>query len=166
VSIVLDIAKTYVRPSEVQAQRMAGPPREDRALAVLIAACVLIFVGQWPRLSREAFLDPTIAIDARMAGALFAWVLMMPLVFYALALVLHGVMRLMGRETTGFRVRMALFWALLASTPLWLLSGLMLGFAGPGLGSYIISGMTFGSFLIFTVIGLIAAAQNTQEAAL
>lgn len=164
-SIVQDIALTYVRPRDVQAQRMAGQPREDRALAVLMGACFLIFVAQWPRLSREAFLDPTIAIDARMAGALFGWILMMPLVFYALAFLLHGVLRLIGSETTGYRVRMALFWALLASTPLWLLAGLMLGFAGPGTGSYVVSGLTFVSFLGFTIFGLVAATRNLQEAA-
>jgi hypothetical protein len=32
--------------------------REDRALAMLIAACLVIFVAQWPRLSREAYLAP------------------------------------------------------------------------------------------------------------
>ena len=33
-------------------------------------ACALIFVAQWPRLSRAAFLDPSIELNARLAGAL------------------------------------------------------------------------------------------------
>ena len=162
-SVVQDIARTYVRPRLVQSRRMSGPPREDRALAILMASCGLIFVAQWPRLSREAYLDPSIAIDARMAGALFGWILVMPLVFYALSLALYGILRVMGAETTGSRVRMGLFWALLASTPLWLLAGLMLGFSGSSTGTYIVSGLTLAGFLCFAIFGLVEAAVTRQE---
>lgn len=164
-SVVLDIVRSYVRPREVQARRMSGPPREDRALAILLGACGLIFVAQWPRMSREAFLDPSIPFDARMAGALFWWILMMPLVMYALSLLIHGVLRLLGIRVSGYRVRMALFWGLFASTPLWLLAGLMLGFEGPGPGANIFGSMAIGSFLVFTIIGLVAATRSGQETA-
>ena len=163
-SLVQDIIRTYRAPREVQARRMAGPPREDRALAVLMGACFLIFIAQWPRLSREAFLDPTIPFDARMAGALFAWIMIMPLAFYALSLLLQGVLAVIGRRAPGARVRAGLFWALLASTPLWLLTGLMAGFAGEGAGPALTGALALAAFVIFAAFGLVAARQAGQEA--
>ncbi len=164
-SVVLDIVRTYRAPAEVQARRMSGPPREDRALAVLMGACFLIFIAQWPRLSREAFLDPSIPFDARMSGALFGWLMVMPLLFYVLSLVLKGIMALLRISVDGFRVRSALFWALLASAPLWLLTGLMSGFAGDGAGPMVAGILALGSFLTFAGFGLVAAVRSGQEAA-
>ena len=146
------------------ARRISGLPREDRGLAVLLGACGLIFVAQWPRLSREAFLEPEIPLDARMAGALFVWILVMPLVFYALSLVVHGVLRALGSEASGFQVRMSMFWALLASTPLWLVSGLMLGFAGPGPGANVLSTLALVTFAVLAIFGLVAASRSRHEA--
>lgn len=162
-SVVLDILRTYRAPRAVQSRRMAGPPREDRALAVLLGGCVLIFVAQLPRLAREAWLDPSIPFDGRMAGAFFGWLMVMPLVFYALALALTLALRAV-RPVPGFRVRMALFWGLLASAPVWLLAGLMAGFAGETAGTTLFQAVAVGGFLIFAASGLVAALRTGQEA--
>ena len=162
-SIVRDIVRTYRAPREVQARRMSGAPREDRALAVLMGACVIIFIAQWPRLSREAFLDPSIGFDARFAGALFGWIMVMPLVLYALALVVQLVLRLLGRTGAGYPARMSLFWALLASSPLWLLTGLTAGFVGPGVGLTITGIAALGAFVIFWLAGVSAIMTQRGE---
>ena len=119
-----------------------------------MGACVLIFIAQWPRLSREAFLDPSISFDARLAGALFGWIMVMPLVFYALAMIVQLVLRAFGVTGAGFASRMALFWALLASTPLWLLTGLTAGFVGPGPGLTITGIAALGAFVVFWLAGV------------
>ena len=162
----MDIVQTYTRPRDVMARRMDGRPREDRALAILLGACALIYVAQWPRLAREAHFDPSIPIDARMAGALFIWIFILPLVFYALAALLQGCLRLLGARPGGYRVRMAVFWALLASTPVWLFAGLMLGFSGQGAGSNIVGTLAIGSFMLFAILGLVVATRSAQEAVL
>ncbi|NNE81012.1 MAG: YIP1 family protein [Silicimonas sp.] len=155
-----DILRTYRAPREVQARRGSGRPREDRALVTLMVACALIFVAQWPRLSREAALDPSIALDARLAGALFAWLMIVPLVFYGLAWGLSVVLRAFGQEIDGYRCRMALFWAFLASTPVWLLSGLLAGFApGPAFG--VTSAAALALVVVFTVAGI--SVRTTQQ---
>lgn len=163
-SVVLDILRTWRSPRATAARRMDGPPREDRALAILLGACALVFVAQLPRLSREAYLDPSIPFDGRMAGALFGWLMIMPLVLYAVAALIHLVLRLAGTSTTGFRVRMALFWALLASSPVWLLAGLMAGFTGDSVGTTMFQVLAVGGFLVFAATGLVAAARAGQEA--
>ena len=163
-SIVLDILRTYRAPRAVLTRRMSGPPREDRALACLMAACGLIFVAQWPRLSREAVLDPSIALDARLAGALFAWLMVMPLVLYGLGLLVLLLARGLGRRLTGFQVRMALFWSLLATVPLWLLAGLAAGFA-PGPAFPLLSTLALGLVAVFTGAGILAAPKTEEGVA-
>lgn len=163
-SVALDILRTYRAPRDVQGRRMDGPPREDRALAIVMGACFLVFVAQWPRLAREAFLDPSIPLEARMSGALFAWLMVMPLFLYAFSLALQALLAVLGRRTSGFRVRMAIFWALLASCPLWLLSGLMAGFAGGGAGAMLVSALAFAAFALFATFGLVVAVRSRQEA--
>ena len=153
-SVALDILRTYRAPRVILRRRLSSGAREDRALALLMGACVLIFVAQWPRLSREAFLDPAIAFDARMAGALFGWIFVAPLFLYCIAFLTHVALRLTGSQSTGFESRLALFWALLAATPLLLLAGLMAGFAGPGPATALTGVLAFGAFLVFWVAGV------------
>lgn len=162
-SVVLDILRTYRAPRSILRARISGGAREDRALAVLMGGCVLLFVAQWPRLSREAYLDESISFDARVAGALFGWILVAPLFFYLLALLTHWSLRLARSNSTGFESRMALFWALLASSPLWLLAGLMAGFVGPSAVTTVTGLLAFGAFLVFWVAGMIEVATGRSE---
>ena len=162
-SVVLDILRTYRAPRETLGRRIGTEAREDRALAVLMGACVLIFVAQWPKLARDAHLDPSVGFDARFAGALFAWLLMAPLIFYVLALIVHGALRLVGRPATGFAVRMGLFWGLLAASPLFLLTGLTAGFVGPGPALTVISGLALGGLVVFWIAGLQLAAGQASK---
>ncbi len=162
-SVASDILRTYRAPREVLRRRLLGGAREDRALAILMAACLLIFVAQWPRLSREAFVDDTIALEALMAGALFGWIFVAPLAFYALALMTHWALRLSGITSSPYASRMALFWALLAAAPLWLLTGLMAGFAGPGVALNLVGVVAFGAFLVFWIAGIFEIGRYRKE---
>lgn len=163
-SIVLDIAQTYTRPREVQLRQMrAGEHSEGRALAVLMGACFLLFVATLPNLSRQAFLDPSIPFQGRMAGAFFGWVLLMPLVFYMASLLLILVFKLLRFAVPGHHVRMAIFWALLASVPLWLMAGLAAGFTGESSGTKVSGLAAIGAFGVFTIFGLVAARGTAQE---
>ena len=163
-SIALDILRTYRAPREVLARRVGAMPREDRALAVLLGACALIYVAQWPRFSRVAFLDPSVELEARMAGGLFGWLMVMPLVFYGLSIVVTLILRALGRPISGYACRMSLFWALLASTPLWLLSGLAAGFA-PGPGAGIVSMAALAAVVVFAATGIMTAGTGTERRA-
>lgn len=153
-SVALDILRTWRAPRAVQAKRLAGGAREDRALAILMSAAVVGFVAQWPRLAREAFFDPSIGFDARFAGALFAWLMIVPLLCYAAAFAIHLVLRLSGSRATGFEVRMTLFWAALATGPALLLAGLVAGFIGPGPAATAVGVVTLAAFFLFWEAGL------------
>jgi hypothetical protein len=154
VSVALDIVRTYRAPREILRRRVADGPREDRAIAILMAACVVMFIAQWPYLARLAHQDPTIPLEARLGGALLGWVFMVPLVLYALSAIVHVLARAAGGQASWFEARMALFWALLASTPLWLLNGLVLGFVGPGIEARGTGLLALAALFIFWISGL------------
>ena len=161
-SVSNDIVRTYFAPREVQARRMAAQ-REDRAIAVLLAACVLISVSQWPRLAREAFFDSTIDLQMQMGTTFFAWVFIAPLGLYAIAALTHIIARVVGGRGTWFRARMALFWALLAASPLWLFHGLVAGFIGPGPALSGVGLLALVAFVVFWGAGLSVAEWQKQE---
>ena len=89
-----------------------------------------------------------------MAGALFAWLFVAPIFLYGVAALSHMIARLFGGQGSFYLARVALFWALLAATPCFLLSGLVTGFAA-GVGAQIGVGVvTAGVFLGFWLSGL------------
>lgn len=153
-SLSLDILRSYRDPAPVLRRRAASGAREDRALAILMLACALIFVSQWPRLARQAHLEPGIALDARFGGALLAWVFIAPLIFYALAALSHLVLRPFGARGGWHAARLALFWALLAAVPVWLLNGLVAGFIGPGPAQSLVGLVALAAFLLIWFRGL------------
>ena len=154
-SVTWDILRTYRAPREVIRRRAGGAPSEARALVVLLAGCFLMFVAQLPAVSRAAFEAPDIPFEARMGGALVGWVFLMPLVLYLIAALSHMVAKLFGGAGSWYGARVALFWALLAATPLWLLAGLLQGFFGRGTEFEIVGALAVVVFLVFWVVGLI-----------
>ena len=127
-----DIARSYVRPRAVVAEKLAAGRREDRVLAYVMGACLLLFVAQWPVLARAAHLEDGPPLDARLGGALLGWLMIAPLFFYIVAAVIHALAWVVGGKGTWFTARLGLFWTLLATTPLMLLNGLVSGFFGQG----------------------------------
>jgi len=148
-ALTRDIAATYRSPRRVIRRLLAMGPREDRVLMYLFAACALIFVAQWPRLRRDAYLDDSIPFDALIGGALLGWFFIAPLFLYALASLSRLVARVLGGQGTGYTARLALFWSLLAAMPLWLLNGLVAGVMGPGIQMTLSGALALGVFLIF-----------------
>ncbi|MDP5360664.1 MAG: YIP1 family protein, partial [Paracoccaceae bacterium] len=82
-AVTNDIVRTWRRPRAVMRDLLAQGKREDRAIAYLMISCFLIFVAQWPRLSREAFLTGQ-DFDTLLGGALMGWLFIMPLALYGL----------------------------------------------------------------------------------
>jgi Yip1 domain len=153
-AVTTEILATYRGPGRVVARLLSAGQREDRALAILMAAAVVIFVAQWPAAARQAHFDPSVPVDGRLAGPLMSIVFVMPLLAYAIAGISHVLLRAFGGRGSFWSARIALFWALLAVSPLMLLQGLVAGFVGPGAGLAAIGLMVFAVFLWFWVAGL------------
>lgn len=152
-TVTTDIAATYRGPGRVIARLMGMGEREDRALAFVMAACVLVFIAQLPRLSREAHLTGQ-ELNMLLGGTLLAWVIIAPLMLYALAALSHAVAKIFGGRGSWFGARIALFWALLASSPVLLLHGLVAGIIGPGIAQDLVGVIWVGLFSWFWVSGL------------
>ena len=159
-AVTSDIVASYRAPGRVMRRQLAQGPREDRALVVLMLGCGLMFVAQWPRLSREAALNPDIPREALFGAALMGWVFIMPLVLYLLAPLTHLAARMLGGRGTWFGARFALFWAVLATSPVWLLQGLVAGFLGAGVASGLVSTIAIGIFAVLWFAGLREAERS------
>ena len=168
-AVTTDIVATWRRPARVMRKLLSMGRREDRALAILIVACLIIFVAQWPRLSREAFLADAGGppLEAMLAITFFAMLMIWPLMAYGLAGLTHVIARLFGGRGTWYSARLALFWSLLATSPAWLFHGLVSGFIGPGPAQTVAGAIVLLAFLLIWGMSLREAerepeADNTQ----
>lgn len=164
-SVTLDILTSYRRPGPVVGRHLAAPAHEGRALAWLIIGCALIFVAQLPRLSREVALSPETGLAERASGELVFWLFFAPLIFYALAVPARLIARGFRARISWYGARVATFWALLASTPLWLLRGLTAAMIGPGPALDLITLLAIGFWLAFWGIGLREASRMASPIA-
>ncbi|MCL6282145.1 YIP1 family protein [Ruegeria sp. 2012CJ41-6] len=160
-SVTADITATYRGPARVMQRLLAMGQREDRALAFLMGACALVFIAQMPRLAREAHLTGQ-ELNMLLGGALLGWLIIAPLLFYVLAAFSHVLARLLGGKGEWYGARLALFWSLLASTPVLLLQGLVAGFIGPGPGLNLVGMAWIAVFFWFWIAGLRQAERGGQ----
>lgn len=163
-SLTADILDSYRAPRQVLRRHLEGGAGEGRALVFLMLGLGLLFVSQWPRLAREAALDPQIPLDARIAGAFFGWLCLAPLLLYGLAAASRIVARALGLGLDWFGARLALFWAVLAASPLALLQALLSGFAGGGAAVGAVGLVGLGIFLYLWFAGLGEAGRKPGRA--
>ena len=131
-AVVSDIVASWRDPRGTIRALMAAP-REERALATLMGALILDWIAALPYAARQSHLDPSVPFDARVGGALMGLLFLMPPLMYGLAWLTQLIARkLSGGHGTGLGGRMALFQAMLATTPAVLLWGLARGLAGVG----------------------------------
>ena len=156
-----DIVASYRNPAAVVRRLLGQGTREDRNLIYLMVACLIFFVAQTPRLAREAFISGT-DLNMLLGGTLLAWLFIAPLIFYVMAAGTQIILRVLRGNVTGFNTRLALFWALLASSPLVLLHGLTAGFVGPGIELQIVGLIWLCVFLWFWISGLLVAYRQTS----
>jgi hypothetical protein len=80
--------------------------------------------------------------------------MVMPLVLYLLAGLGFLVLRLFRQPISGFGARVALFWAVLAAAPVFLLLGLLTGLNGQGPGTTLVAVIWGAALVVFWVQGL------------
>lgn len=153
-AVTTDIVRTWRRPRVVVRELLNQGQREDRAIAYVMIACFLIFIAQWPRLTRRAS-GFELAEGAEvpelsqlMAYEFVSWMIVWPLLLYIIAGVTHLVARIFGGQGSFYSTRIALFWALLATAPALLLYGLIVGFVGPGPGANLVGGIWLVAFAV------------------
>ena len=156
-----DIVATYRGPGKVVRRLLTAGPREDRALAILMGACAILFIARWPALARQAHIEEQ-ELNMLLGGTLMATIFLAPLLFYTLALIAHWIARVFRGQGPAYNARLALFWSLLASSPLVLLNGLVAGFIGPGLELTLVGLLWFAVFMWFWLAGMVAAYRGAE----
>lgn len=151
-SISNDVLRAWIRPRAVMRRLLDAGEKENRALAILMAGCLLIFVGQWPRLVRlsegidlPAGAEPS-ELSQLIAYSLVSWLIVWPLIFYILAGITRILARVLKGKGTGYGARLALFWAVLAASPAALLYGLLAGFNGETIGTQVVGAVWLAGF--------------------
>ena len=148
-----DIWRSYRSPRQVVRGHLARTRAEPRLFTLLFSALFVVFVAQWPRLARQQFENPDLPMPGLLLGTAMALAALVPFV-YLLAWLVTQALRLIGGRGDGYGGRLALFWALLAVSPLMLLHGLVQGMIGPGLQANVIGGIVFFVFALFWGAGL------------
>lgn len=143
-SALATIAEVWRGPGAALRRRLGQG--EGSALALTLGACAVIFVAQWPRLARLAETQDEIPLGGLIAGALFGWLGLAPLLIYVIAAASHLVAKVFGGKGSFSSARLALALALFACAPLWLLHGLAAGLA-PGAALTVLGALTLGAFL-------------------
>lgn len=165
--VTTDMVRTWRAPRAVMRNLLDHGRREDRAIAYLLIACFLIFVAQWPRLSRiSGGFEPSpwpedVNFEGMMTYSFYALLIILPLALYAVAALLRIIARLLGGQGSWYSARLALFWSLLASTPLLLLHGLVRGFIGPGPEATLVGGLWCAAFAVILVQSMREAERKT-----
>jgi hypothetical protein len=153
-SMTANILRSYRAPRAVLRGLIEQGLREPQVLFFGTLACALIFVAQWPALSRAAALDPSVTFEQRMGGALFGTIFLLPLILYGVAGVLQLALRVLACRAPGLWVRAALFWALLAVTPLMLLQAVLSAAFGPFGIALVFGGVVAVIFAYILIQGL------------
>lgn len=158
-SVSRDIIATYRGPAKVVGRLLQMGQREDRALAILMGGCLLMFISDLPRIARSQHLDGGDTTQM-LSYAFMGWLLLWPLLFYVIAALAHLVAKVLGGKGTWFSARLATFWALLAATPIALLNGLTAGFVGQGAALSLVGMIWLACFALFWVLGMRAASRE------
>lgn len=157
-AVTRDIVEAHLRPRRVMARLLRMGQREDRVLAMLMGGCIILFVSQWPYRARQAhFTGETLTdyIQHDAVGLIFV----LPLLAYGVAALLRLISRIFGAKADYYSARLAMFWALLASSPALVLAGMVKGFIGLGAANSIIGALWVLVFLWVLGNSLIEAEQ-------
>ena len=157
-AVLHDIVEAHIRPRQVMSRLLRLGKRDDRALAMLLGGCFILFMAQWPYRARQAHLNEVVLTDYIQHDAL-GLIFTLPLLAYAFAALLRIFTKLFRTKADFYSARLATFWALLAASPAVILSGLIKGFIGPGTMNSIFGFFWFIIFLWILVNSLIEAEQ-------
>ena len=151
-SVVINISKTYFKPSQTFSKLFAAGASEKENLAYLVGGCVISFVAQWPAQSRQAFINQQ-PVDELMGAILLSNLFLLPLIFYLVSAIIFIFAKTFKSNILGAELRLIIFWSYLASTPILLFVGLVEGFFGKNYHYYIIAGLWLSVFLVFVYSG-------------
>lgn len=161
-AVTADIVESWRRPRAVVRRHMERGRSEPFAFSLLVLFLILALIAQYPAAARVTMLDPAIPVSPQLVGKAMGLLATIPFL-YGLAALSHLVARAFGGQGGWYGARIALFWALLATSPLVLLGGIVAGLIGAGPQLLLVAGLTFAGFFFQWVIALIEVESPSPE---
>lgn len=152
-SVVNDIAESWRHPARVMRRHLARGRSEPFAFSLLLVFLLVSFIARWPLAARVSALDPAIPISPQLLPFALGGLAAVPML-YLLAAVGAGAAQALGGQGSWYGGRLALFWALVTTSPMVLLTGLVAGLIGPGLQLNLFSGASALAFGVFWILNL------------
>lgn len=152
-SISTDIGKTWFGHRKMVRRHLARGQSEPFIFTFLFVFLLLAFVARYPGAARVALDNPDTPLAPQLLAIAMGLLVTIPF-FYALAALSHIIGRALGGRSTWFGARLALFWSLVAASPLVLLQGLVSGLLGAGVQNNLVGGAALAAFLVFWVLAL------------
>jgi hypothetical protein len=158
-AVTTDIVESWRRPRVVIRRHLSRGVSEPFAFSLLVVFLLMAFVAQWPVASRAAVLQPEVPVAQRLVAGGLAILATIPL-WYGLAALSRVVARALGGVGNWYGARMALFWSLVAVSPVMLLQGMVQGMIGPGPALTSVRVLVIGGFLYLWLNALIEEARG------
>jgi hypothetical protein len=159
-SITRDILRTWRAHRTVVQEHLTRGRSEAFVFTFLFVFLILAFLAQYPRAAYNVQFDPQIPLAAVLLGKAYGLLLFIPFA-YGLAALSHLVARGLGAKGgTWYGARLAMFWSLVACTPLLLLQGLTFGIIGPGAQSLLVGVLALTAFVVFWTLAMIEVYAN------
>ena len=159
----LGVLLGYASPRTATRSRMALVRNEGQAFAYLLLGCAISFLAQIPYLARADLLDySNHSFVSLAAGRLLGLLVFAPLLFYAVAALSGIVLRMIKGRPCWFKMRVALFWAVLAASPAVLIQGVLRGFLDVAFVDVAASIAVAMTFLSFWAIGIACVAEGQE----
>lgn len=155
-AVTSDIVESWRRPRAVVRRHLSRGRSEPFAFSLLVVFLIVAFISFWPRAARVAHETPDTPIEAQLLALGLGLLATIP-AWYLLATLSRLVSRVFGGQGTGYAARIALFWALVAVSPVMLLQGLVAGMIGPGPALNAMGVLSLAAFLWFWISGMIEA---------
>jgi hypothetical protein len=152
-ALTSDIVESWQRPRAVVRRLRRAGKSEPFVFTLLFVFLLLAFVANAPYQARQSALHPDQVLIPTLFATALGLLATIPF-FYLLAALGHLVARLMGGNGGYYDGRLALFWALTATTPAVLVYGLLRAFADGRGAMPIFGGLTFLVFLVLYTVML------------
>ncbi len=124
-SLTSEILTTYRYPRLSFERQLAKNVGDDRILFYGMLACFLAFVARIPSLYHDSMPSGSPPVYAVVSFHFAVSLLMAPLLLYSIAAVSHILARAFGGRGNWRSARLALFWTVLAMSPLVLFAGIV-----------------------------------------
>jgi hypothetical protein len=116
------MARAYLHPRRSMERQLAAGLSEGRGLFHLMVGCLLLCAASAPEAIRTAASLPVDEpANAAIAARIFGYMILLPVLCYGLAALLHLFARPFGGQGSGLAARSALFWSILLGGPVALL---------------------------------------------